>query len=308
MNRSIIITGANTGIGKEAARQLALLDETDRIYLACRSEKKALVAKTDLEKRTGKTVFEIIVLDLADLHSVRRAVLSLEEPVDALLMNGGGGGKNPLGLTRQGTTEIFATNVLGHALLLEEMLRNKKLTKTAVYVGSEAARGIPKMHMPRPGLTTSSVDEFDAIITGLYFLNRKPDMALAYGQVKYMGALWLSFMARKHPMVRMITMSPGSTRGTGTADNFPPIHKFIYKHLLMPVLFPLMGMSHKLQTGAGRLVDALNNPVYRGGLFYGSKESVLTGPVVDQSTIFADLKNATYQDNAHKAISRYLQP
>ena len=37
MNKSIMITGANSGIGKEVARQLALLEGTEKVYLACRN-------------------------------------------------------------------------------------------------------------------------------------------------------------------------------------------------------------------------------------------------------------------------------
>ena len=43
MNKTILITGANGGLGKDAARQLALLDGTEKIYLACRNEAKARV-------------------------------------------------------------------------------------------------------------------------------------------------------------------------------------------------------------------------------------------------------------------------
>jgi NAD(P)-dependent dehydrogenase (short-subunit alcohol dehydrogenase family) len=48
-----LITGANSGIGKEVARQLADLDAFDAIYLACRNEAKAQAAQTDLEHVTG---------------------------------------------------------------------------------------------------------------------------------------------------------------------------------------------------------------------------------------------------------------
>ncbi|MFT4735570.1 MAG: NAD(P)-dependent dehydrogenase (short-subunit alcohol dehydrogenase family), partial [Arcticibacterium sp.] len=55
MNKSILITGANSGLGKDTARQLGLIKETEKIYLACRNELKAKAAKADLEKTTGRS-------------------------------------------------------------------------------------------------------------------------------------------------------------------------------------------------------------------------------------------------------------
>ena len=51
MNKSILITGANVGLGKETARQLATKNETEKIILACRNPKKAEEAKKDLESK-----------------------------------------------------------------------------------------------------------------------------------------------------------------------------------------------------------------------------------------------------------------
>ena len=145
-NRRIMITGANAGIGKNVAKQLALFNYTEKIYLACRNESKAAKAKKELEQQTGKSIFEIVIMDLNDLISVRTAVSLLDIPIDALIMNAGGsGGKTPLTLTKYGVTTIFATNVLGHVVLLEELLKAKKIKNVALFAGSEAARGIPKM-------------------------------------------------------------------------------------------------------------------------------------------------------------------
>ena len=61
MNESILITGANIGLGKETARQLALRKETKKVILFCRNQAKAEAAKKDLEAETGKKIFEIII-------------------------------------------------------------------------------------------------------------------------------------------------------------------------------------------------------------------------------------------------------
>ena len=52
--KTVLITGANGGLGKECARQLALLDGTEKIYLGCRNEEKAKAAQRELEEATDK--------------------------------------------------------------------------------------------------------------------------------------------------------------------------------------------------------------------------------------------------------------
>ena len=64
--KTALITGANAGIGKEVARQLALRPEFARIYLACRNQDRATTAKAELEAATGRRIFDIILMDVAD--------------------------------------------------------------------------------------------------------------------------------------------------------------------------------------------------------------------------------------------------
>ena len=94
--KSVLITGANAGLGKESARQLALLDSIERVYLGCRKIEKAEAAKAELEHATGQSVFEVLQIDVMDMDSVRAAVRALPAPIDGLLMNAGGmGGPTP---------------------------------------------------------------------------------------------------------------------------------------------------------------------------------------------------------------------
>ncbi len=307
MNKSILITGANIGLGKETARQLAMIKETEKIYLACRNEQKARVAKQSLEEITGRSIFEIIIMDVSDLDSVRRAVEKIKEPIDALILNAGGiVGKNAGEVTVNGSTQIFSTNVLGHVVLVEELIKAKKINNVVLYVSSEAARGIKKMGMKQPHLKTSSVDEFATIIDGSFF-GKKMDAMEAYGYVKYAATLWMSSMARKNRNIRFISMSPGGTKGTAGMEELPGIMKVMYKYILMPFLLPLMGMAHSLETGAKRFVDGINNESLTSGVFYASKANTITGSIIDQSTIFPDLANKLYQENANEAIHIFIE-
>lgn len=301
--KSILITGANAGLGKETARQLALLSGTEKIYLGCRSEEKAKAAKKELEQSTGRSIFEILLIDVADIDSVKSAVASLNHPIEALVMNAGGaGGKNFNEKTAEGVIQQFAVNVLGHVVLAEELLKANKLTKVALYAGSEAARGVKEMGMKAPDLKTSSVDEFVSICDGTFFGNNE-DSQLSYGPVKYMAALWMSSVARQYPNVRFVTMSPGGTKGTQALNSLPLLKKFMFQAMLQ--VMSLFGKVHKVDVGAKRFVTGLMDESYKSGAFYGS-QSGISGPIVDQGTLFAALNNQVFQDNANEAIHRFI--
>ena len=307
--KSVLITGANSGIGKDVARQLALAGGFGAIYLACRNQGRAEAAKRDLEAGTGKSIFEIVIVDVSDLDSVRAAVASIEKPLDALVMNAGGnGGPTPRALTPAGVTQMFAANVLGHVVLLESLIGAGKLTEVAVYLGSEAARGVPKLRIPRPRFATSSVDEFAGVIDGHFFDGRKYQGSLDYGQTKYLAALWMAALARKHPDLRFITMSPGNTAGTEGLSGAPAPVRFLAQHVIQPIVFPALGIGHHLDDGARRIVDAVTDPTFRSGVFYASAATKITGPVLDQATINPDLADPVIQDHADEAIHRFLTP
>lgn len=304
MLKSILITGANAGLGKESARQMAMQPEIEKIYLGCRNGEKARIAKHELEDVTGKKIFEIINIDVSDLNSVRAAVSSLKGSVEGLVMNAGGtGGKAFQEKTKDGVTQIVAVNLLGHVALTNELLKAKKLTKVALYAGSEAARGVKEMGMKRPELNTSSVEEFSAICKGELFSNRK-DATVPYGPIKYMAALWMSSISREYPEIRFITMSPGATTGTEGFNTLSPVKQFVMKGMMKVML--MIGKVHKLEVGAQRFVDALINESYQSGGFYASKKG-LTGAIGKQSELFSDLSNEQFQDNAKVAINRFIK-
>ena len=308
MNESILITGANIGLGKETARQLALRKETNKIILFCRNQAKAEAAKKDLEATTGRKIFEIIIGDVADADSVRRAVDNIEDPIDAVILNAGGMvGKTAGKITPSGMNELAATNILGHVVLVDELINRGKLKKAVLFVSAEAVPGVKSLGMKPVAMKTSSVDEFARVLDGSYFGNTF-DVTQAYGYVKYAGTMWTLSMAREYPKLKFIVVSPGNTKGTNAPENLPPAMRFMLKNFMMPIVFPLMGgMVHKLEVGVKRFVDCISDDAYKSGIFYASKQGKLSGDMVDQSTFYTDLKNTTFQDNAVEAIHRFMR-
>ena len=302
--QSVLITGANAGLGREAARQLSHQKGVEKIILACRSAAKAEAAKASLEAETGRKVFDIMLMDMLSPETIRKAVSEMTAPVDAVILNAGGtGGRTPYALTKDGVTHVFATNVLGHVVLVNALLDRQLVTSTVLYAGSEAARGIPKMGVARPELASEELREFTSIADGSKF-GPEGDPLVVYANIKLTAALWMSAMARQHPNVRFVTMSPGGTTGTNGFDDLSFAKRLFFKHI-GGVLLPLFGMMHNLETGAKRYVDGLLNPEYESGRFYASRAGSPTGPIVDQITIDARLGEADLQDSALRAITQY---
>ena len=65
-NDAFLITGDRARLGKDVARRLALCDDVDAIYLACRSGAKAQAAQADLQRITGRSIFKLLIMDTGD--------------------------------------------------------------------------------------------------------------------------------------------------------------------------------------------------------------------------------------------------
>ena len=118
---TILVTGANSGIGLEAARMFARRGA--RVVLACRSLDKGREALASL---TGGP-HELLRLDLADLASVRAAATEVRDRIGRLhvLVNNAGVMALPRATTADGFEMQFGTNHLGHfaltGLLLDQI-------------------------------------------------------------------------------------------------------------------------------------------------------------------------------------------
>ena len=127
----VIVTGANSGIGYEAARALAKKGAT--VVMACRNlEKGEAAAKAIIDEGpTGQVV--LLHLDLADLSSVRRFADEFRARYDRLdvLVNNGGIMAVPKGKTVDGFEMQIGTNHLGHYALSGLLIEMLKTTQNA---------------------------------------------------------------------------------------------------------------------------------------------------------------------------------
>lgn len=109
-----IVTGANTGIGKETAK--VLLQHNAKVYVAARSKERAEQAIDEIKEQTGHQA-QFLYLDLGSLKSVKAAAeefLSQESQLHMLFNNAGVMHPPMTALTTEGYDLQFGTNVLGH--------------------------------------------------------------------------------------------------------------------------------------------------------------------------------------------------
>ena len=120
--RTILVTGANSGLGKQMS--IALAGAGARVLLGCRDAGRAAAALADVAAAASGPAPEVVPMDLASLGSVEQAAADLAEraPVLDVLVNNAGIMAVPRALTVDGFESQFGTNHLGHFALTGRVL------------------------------------------------------------------------------------------------------------------------------------------------------------------------------------------
>ncbi len=153
--KTIIITGANSGLGFETAKKVAK-NKDYKVILACRNMEKAEQAKEKITRETGNDNITTMQLDTSSLASVRNfseKIAASGEKVDALVNNAGITAMGNSGMTEEGFELVFATNYLGHFLLIQSLLPHMAEDGRIVNVSSDM-HNPPGGGMAWPGVET----------------------------------------------------------------------------------------------------------------------------------------------------------
>ncbi|KAJ5950403.1 uncharacterized protein N7479_008816 [Penicillium vulpinum] len=218
----ILVTGGNSGLGKECIKQLAK-HNPKKIYMGARSINKAREAILDIKKEVPSAEIVLLEMDLASFSSISVAAdafLSENDHLD-ILINNAGVFASPPGLTKDGYEIQFGTNYMGSALLtrlllplLEKTARIPKKDVRIVNISSEIYRSAPK-----GGLLLSQVK---TPLTKISTMAR-------YGQSKLANIYFTQSYAKRYPNIKSIALHPGLVRtsiGDGMTAN--PIFSFIF--------------------------------------------------------------------------------
>jgi dehydrogenase/reductase SDR family protein 12 len=223
--RNFMITGANSGVGREVAQYLAAKGAA--VYMVCRSRERAEAARADIKAVTGSTNLHLLVADVGLEEDVRRCwkefaelvgTTGVESPprLDALVCNAGAL-LNEKTLTREGVEVTFASHLLFGTYLLGSLAMPALKATCGSRLVVVSSGGMYNVPFPSWEVATST-----AMGPGT-----KYDGQLAYAYAKRGQVLLCEHWAAEQPEVKVVSCHPGWTSTPGVDSAYGEQSKYL---------------------------------------------------------------------------------
>lgn len=250
--KTILITGATSGIGLEAAKILS--QKGAKLILPVRNPAKGIVALKEIKQRDENADIEIMALDLADFESVKQFaenLLSKHSKLDVLMNNAGIMWPPQLVLSKQGHELQFAINHLGHFLLTGLLLPLIKATPNSRVVTQSSV-----LHKKTQGQNFEPTIQFHDL-----GFSKNYDTKKAYAQSKLANLLFTYELDRRLKLANINAIATAAHPGY-TATNLQRDAGFMMK--IMNVV-----LAQKVDMGALPILRAGTELNLQGAEFFG---------------------------------------
>ncbi|XP_022818151.1 retinol dehydrogenase 13-like [Spodoptera litura] len=236
----VIVTGATSGIGREAAWDFARRGA--KVFMACRNMETCEEVRRDIVLESSNKFVYCRPCDMASTESIRKFVerFKSEEPQLHVLVNNAGVMEPPASVTRDGFETQFGVNHLGHFLLtnlLLDTLKESAPSRVITVTGSVHQRG--------------QINKDDLNFT------KKYDAPAAYAQSKLANLLFVRELGRRllGTGVSVVAVDPGLTDTNITRHM--SVMKSVSRFVVYPMFWPFMKSS---KIGSQVIVHAALDP------------------------------------------------
>jgi NAD(P)-dependent dehydrogenase (short-subunit alcohol dehydrogenase family) len=266
----VLVTGGNSGIGFECARELARRGA--RVLIASRNHGASEEAVRRIARESGEGRASALPLDLGSLDGVRAFAKEIEArdlPLRALVCNAGLQMNRGPKLTPDGFETTFAVNHLGHFLLTHLLLARLLANAPAriVVVSSGVHDPAMKTMMPHPAITDFEVlaatggpspVTFDGRVA--YVNSKLCNLWFTYELVRRLEAAGLASDARP---LSVNAWEPGLVPGSGLARDYPAPLRFLWNNVgpaLARVLSPRYPTINPAEKSGAALAQLVLDP------------------------------------------------
>lgn len=223
--KTVIVTGANSGIGKEGAK---LLSSDNKIILVCRNEKSGNEALNEINNISKISGHELLIMDLSDASSIKAGadkIKSSHKKIDAIIHNAAIFDitqKEPM-TNKQGIESVFFTNFIAPVFLTQLLMKELEAGDGArvITIGSKGLLAMPFL----------SIDYDNP-----EFKHKKFSITRNYYHSKLALLTWTALMSEKY----------GKTKMTFNAIRVPSVAVNLDRYPgLSPMMRKLYGIKSK---------------------------------------------------------------
>ncbi|MEC8278242.1 MAG: SDR family NAD(P)-dependent oxidoreductase [Myxococcota bacterium] len=213
-HKRILVTGANSGIGKATAQKLAALGAS--VVMLCRSKERGQQALEEIQSLYPHANLELILLDVSSLKDIRtKAPMLASQDIDILIHNAGVL-PSDFQNTPEGLELTLATNLIGPHLLTQLLLHKLKETRV-IWVSSG---GMYPVKIDLELLEKPPQDKFDGVA--------------AYAQTKRAQVILSELYAKQWPETISLCMHPGWADTPAVKSSIPTFYKVTKSILRTP--------------------------------------------------------------------------
>jgi len=275
--KTVVITGANSGLGKEVATYVAA--KGAKLYMLCRSADKAEKARQEIMQLTGSSSVQVVLADLSELSQVRRAATEIqqkESKLDCLVCNAGVL-LNEQQNSSEGLEQTFASHLLGGTYLLTELLMPQLKAASAGDMGDARV-----VIVSSGGMYNTAIPSFDVLTS--YTADKSVEKPknfkysgnMAYSYAKRGQVVLVEEWSKQHNDVKFVTVHPGWTDTPAVEEAYGDQKKY-----LEPMREPWQGAE-----GVAWLVSVDGKELQSGEFYLDRKvqRKHLSGPFMTEGS------------------------